>query len=498
MICPKCKALIEEDKLYCDHCGYEVNIVPVFEPEVYENVQKTLQDIGEDIEETPELPPNFRMDDVEIEDDDRGDRPSLLDLFFRKGRSRNGTFVRKLIAVLIFLLMIGGVAFLVRYLFKPEKKQSFDSHYQMAMSYAEQGRYEQAIVELEQAIAADSSRTDARIKCADYYMMLGKEDSAVNLYLELVDDPEKGEAISLRIAEYYLKQKDYAKLNRFLLGSQYEGLRMDYNEYIALAPQFNLPEGTYEKYLEISLTANSNGRIFYTLDGSVPSYDSYEYTDAEKIQLRIGIHTVTAIFVNEYGQVSEPAVARYVVDARNMDAPGVNVTGGDYSSPEYLFVTHQAGSTVYYTTDGTDPSLENGEQYTGVIPMRLGKTTYKFIAYNTQGDPSMIVEIETNLNIHYVVSVEDSVNSLIRNLVALGVILDTDGHAEGKRGRYTYACDKAFCNQNMILYLVEECYLDTDGTEIPTGKKYAIDSGSGYLYSVSTDSYGYLIVSPLR
>ena len=64
MICPKCKALIEEDKLYCDHCGYEVNIVPVFEPEVYENVQKTLQDIGEDIEETPELPLNFRMDDV--------------------------------------------------------------------------------------------------------------------------------------------------------------------------------------------------------------------------------------------------------------------------------------------------------------------------------------------------------------------------------------------------------------------------------------------------
>lgn len=498
MECPKCKAQIEEDRLYCDNCGYEVNMVPVFEPEVYENVQQTLQNIGDDIVDEPELPLSFNFDEIEIEDDgDKGDRPSLLGLFFIKGKNGKGSIVAKIIAVVVLLCMIGGVAFLVHILFKPAKKQSFAEHYNLAMNYATQGQYDAAISELEAAIAIEPDNSEARIKCADYYMLIGKEGSAVNLYQELVDDPAVGESISLKIAEYYLKKKDYTKLNNFLINSQYEGLRVDYNEYIALPPVFNLPEGTYEKYLEVALSANGNGRIFYTLDGSRPTYDSYEYMEEDKIQLRIGIHNVTAIFINEYGQVSEPATAKYVVDAQNMDAPGVNVKGGNYNSPEYLFVTVQPGCTVYYTTDGTDPSLENGELYTKVLPMRLGKTTYRFIAYNAQSDPSEIVEVVTNLKINYVVGVEDSVNALIRYLVNNGTLLDIEGHVDDSNVRYQYFCDKAFSNQSMIFYLAEEYYLDGSGQKIFTGKKYAIDSGSGYLYSVSTDSYGYLTASPL-
>ena len=34
MKCPNCGAEMEEGKLYCEHCGEDIHIVPDFEPEV--------------------------------------------------------------------------------------------------------------------------------------------------------------------------------------------------------------------------------------------------------------------------------------------------------------------------------------------------------------------------------------------------------------------------------------------------------------------------------
>ena len=53
MKCPNCGAEMEEGKLYCEHCGEDIHIVPDFEPEVEYNMEQTLSDIAKEMEPEP-------------------------------------------------------------------------------------------------------------------------------------------------------------------------------------------------------------------------------------------------------------------------------------------------------------------------------------------------------------------------------------------------------------------------------------------------------------
>ena len=53
MKCPNCGAEMEEGKLYCEHCGEDIHIVPDFEPEVEYNMEQTLSDIAKEMEPKP-------------------------------------------------------------------------------------------------------------------------------------------------------------------------------------------------------------------------------------------------------------------------------------------------------------------------------------------------------------------------------------------------------------------------------------------------------------
>ena len=49
MICPNCEQELEAGKLYCAHCGYEINIVPNFEPEIENSIQQTLSILADEV-----------------------------------------------------------------------------------------------------------------------------------------------------------------------------------------------------------------------------------------------------------------------------------------------------------------------------------------------------------------------------------------------------------------------------------------------------------------
>ncbi len=49
MKCSKCGGEMKDGTLYCEHCGEEIHIVPDFEPELEQNIQQTIDNIAEDI-----------------------------------------------------------------------------------------------------------------------------------------------------------------------------------------------------------------------------------------------------------------------------------------------------------------------------------------------------------------------------------------------------------------------------------------------------------------
>lgn len=70
-------------------------------------------------------------------------------------------------------------------------------------------------------------------------------------------------------------------------------------------------------------------------------------------------------------------------------APTFSWEGGRYNEEKDLTISIPAGQTVYYTTDGTDPS-EAGSVYTEGLQIHLaeGKTTVKAIGFTDNGTPS--------------------------------------------------------------------------------------------------------------
>ena len=494
MKCPNCNAEIAEDKLYCEACGYEINIVPVFEPEVYENLNKTLQGIVDDIDTDNNnkhgtgIYGKHETDDF----DGTGDRPSFLRFLW------NSIAANKIVTIVMCVIFCALICLLALLSFTTKSKDTYEIKLTEAKNHANQGDYGQAITSIEEAIHLNNDAYDAKLLRGDYYMALGKESDAINIYTELLNDPSVSDLAARKIIDYYLQNKSYTKLNKFLLLLDNTKLSEEYNQYIAQKPIFSESEGTYEITLTIYLKANTEGVIYYTLDGTTPSKDSFLYNQDEGIVLTIGTTKISAIFINSYEQTSEIANQEYCVTASNTGTPVINITDGVYTEPEYISVTVSEGCTAYYTTDGSIPTMQTAIKYSKVIPMKMGDTVYTFIAYNANGEPSSIVTVTTSLSFDYVVSVGDSVASLMNRLVSLGKLTDIEGHLDGKPGHYEYDCSCSFQSGNMIFYLAEEKYIDTNGTVYITGNKYAIDSGSGYLYSVSTDSYGIMTVTNLR
>ena len=481
MKCPRCKNELPEGCLYCDECGYEIRIVPDFEPEVEENLNNALQNIMEDIDEK-ETSDNWE----DIDDFAEEERIGFLALFLRICKWKPLGYG------ILSILCVVALYYLGSYLWVAEEKLTFNDYYEQAMAAYDSADYHTAINAMDNALKLDPDYMDGILIKAECYMKVGRIEEAIEVYTELMGNPKYATVAAESIADYYLLVEDFTSLNKFLRICDIDSVLALYDGYYAVEPEFFPIEGNYEEEVEIVLSTGYNGKIYYTTDGTTPTTESNVYTGP--IKLESGITKVQAFFVNELNQVSNIVSAKYAVDSELLPVPIIDIAEGDYSAPEYITVTYPLECYVYYTVDGTTPTSAS-ELYNKRLPMRMGNTTYQFICVDPEGVASEPVTLNTNLSFHWVVSVEDSVKSLVNYLVTLGKLADNTGKVNGRAGHLEYECDSAFVDQEMIFYLVIERYVDTLGNKFLTGNKYAIDSGSGLLYYVSTDANGYLSVS---
>ena len=73
--------------------------------------------------------------------------------------------------------------------------------------------------------------------------------------------------------------------------------------------------------------------------------------------------------------------------------PVITPNGGTYTEPQEVTITAEEGCTIIYTTDGTDPSLAAGTEYTA--PFTISEScTVKAIAVDVTGAPSAVASAE--------------------------------------------------------------------------------------------------------
>ncbi len=493
MKCPVCGNEIKEEQLYCESCGYEIRIVPDFEPELDSNIRETMTEVvSELVSEEMQAKAEARRLLTEDEPAEEvpwyaGDeRPSLLHaifLFMKK---------RKKLAVALSAVLVAAVGITAIVWVRRAERQTYRYQYDRGISSAAQGDYEQAAACMKQAIRYDNQQIEARMLLADYYEHLGDLSSAEEIYRDLISYADYRMEAYERLITIYESQERYLEICNLMRRCEYDEVKANYNQYLAEEPAFSIADGVYEDAQILKISANTNGIIYYTLDGTMPDEADLVYTSP--ILLESGEYQIEAIFINEYGMMSNVHSGQFVIEAESPNEPQVSPDGGDYSVPEYISVEVPQGCQVYYTADGTMPD-KNSTPLTRDICMPLGATTYRFISYNANFVASNITQVEYHLYLNDAVySADQAVLITASGLTDRGILLNMEGEVAGAKGIYSYEAQAAFVYNGEIYYLVSEYYTDESGSRYQSQTKYAVSVVYGTLYRTDMDADGHYTV----
>jgi len=153
-------------------------------------------------------------------------------------------------------------------------------------------------------------------------------------------------------------------------------------------PVFSLASGSYPDAQVLSITAPTPGSsIRYTTDGSDPS-DVNGILYAGPINIVANTNIKAIAFMAGWNNSSIVA-AQYIING-SIATPVLSLPSGDYYSEQVLTITtYPSDATVYYTTDGSEPSDVNGDLY--IAPINItGNTVVKARAYRANWLPSPV------------------------------------------------------------------------------------------------------------
>lgn len=470
MLCPKCGTQMEDGKLYCEQCGMEIRIVPDYEPELENSIRETLSTVAEEIR-----PEGVKESDREA---DRNRR--IEDEFLKENRIFQGITSRKriLITVLGAVLMALLFILLVTFIY-----QNYSISYQRgeAEQAMDKEQYEQALSYLARARKLDGDdNNQLTLLEAQCYIGLGDREYAAQLLENAIISHAMDEDTLNRFYDLLIpvldEKEEYERINELLLASNDRKLQTRFQQYLAMKPEFGYATGNYEQVISLKITANTTGTIYYTTDGSMPDQSSEVYT--APLLLDPGEHRIRAVFVNDYGIVSEEAENYYLIDVAVPEKPIVSLESGDYHEPCTIEVTSVEEGKIYYTTDGSKPT-ENSLLYTQPIDMPLGRTNYRFAVISEDQVMSEVVYRSYDLELDTQVTVNTAIENVKRALMEQHVLKDMQGYSFEIEGRYVYEYETLVEIPDLGYYYKLNEYVLANGVRTPTGRLYAVEVYSG-------------------
>ena len=144
-------------------------------------------------------------------------------------------------------------------------------------------------------------------------------------------------------------------------------------------PTFSVEAGTKYNPFSVEIAAEEGATIYYTLDGTEPTEESAEYTEAIAFNEFGTKATLKAVACIE-GEWSNVATANYSLEVA---APVFSVKGGVYTKlsgeTALKFTCETEGATIYYNNRGGDPKTEGSKSY-GSLSV-LSTAEVKAVAY---------------------------------------------------------------------------------------------------------------------
>ncbi|MCI8571908.1 MAG: hypothetical protein HFI43_10960 [Lachnospiraceae bacterium] len=478
MKCPDCGYEITEGYLYCEKCGREIQIVPVFEPEIENSITETLSTVAEEIEGNSSLKEEKKP---EAENVPREPAPAGNG----KGRKKKSSVLYGgggksylLPSLTTFIAVTIAAAFAVVYLYH---RYSVNYQIEQARYYAQMEDYEKAVEYLENARQLKADSAEIVLMESNYYYHMGDKQEAADLLLRLLGRGQLTDEEKARVYEslitIYDEEARYEEINALLIGCGDDTIINHYQQYMAMEPEFGYISGSYDEVITLKISANTTGNIYYTLDGSEPDTASQVYT--APLFLETGEYQVAAVFVNEYGIKSETARNWYVINLTAPDPPELLLYSGEFHQPTKIEVVVPEGGTVYYTMDGSDPSADS-LKYTEPVAMPLGRTNFKFVTISDEGVASDVVSRSFNFTLETDITVQSAINSVVTALYNREVLTDLQGHSHGIMGKYVFKYNTIVEIPNLGYYYILNEYIESEtGVQTKTEHLYAVEVYTG-------------------
>ena len=474
MICPNCGNEIPEGHMYCDNCGKEINFVPDFEPEVENEINATLSGVAEELNREERL---------------KEERRKKIRAFFDGLKRRRGIIILSAAAIGTLVAII----FLISFMFSGETAFSYLRAAERAKNA---GNMSEAIEKLTEGNSLFPDNSDIIFRLSDYYLETGSNKEAVDTLKKITDsDFFSAETVSTAyesIISIYEQDNDLVDISALLNENDNEVAKALREKYVPSAPNISPSSGEYEDYLNVVINQSNtegNCKIYYTVNGDEPTTESLLY-ESEIVIDNPGEYRIKAVCINDYGISSKLIENSYTILEGMPDAPEIMEPSGDYNQNTMIVAVAEAGCTIFYTTDGSDPGI-NSKQYISPITMPVGTSHYKFVAIDEDGDMSEIVERNYHLVFTRLVTTEQAVSMVLSTLVRLDYLLDNTGKVRGLEGYHQYIYDKVIEIEGAgEYYVIVEYHLSTDGVASPTGLLYAVNTHDGSVNRLGYDSSG--------
>ena len=139
----------------------------------------------------------------------------------------------------------------------------------------------------------------------------------------------------------------------------------------AAAPTFSPAAGTYTSTQSVTISdATTGATIYYTTNGTTPTTSSSVYSAPITVS---ATETLKAIAVESGYTNSQAASASYTISA-GLPAPTFSPAAGTYTSAQSVTISDAtAGTTIYYTTNGTTPTTSSS-MYSAPITVSATET----------------------------------------------------------------------------------------------------------------------------
>ncbi len=494
--------------MYCDNCGEEIRIVPDYEPEIEREINESLATLLVELadEEMPALADgtgpetgtgiaaeNGKGKAAGGNTGKTGGGHGKDGKKGKQGKRKKRVWIIAVVCLFLVLAAAAGSWAHYRYL----RIYSVDYQMEEAHKAADMGMYAKAVEWLEKARGLDPDNITIFFRLAELYGLQGKEDTVLSMMQEVIQDPERfgeteEERAYAKAIEIYKGREDYPAIIELLEGCGREDIVNGYQQFIAKPPEFSEEGGRYQEVLPLKLSANTSGKIYYTLDGTKPNKKSSVYT--APIFLEPGSYIVTAYFVNDYGIESDAVSNTYHIEVQPPPAPEVSAYSGEYREPCMIEVTVPEDCLVYYTSDGSVPTIDSS-RYTTAISMPLGDSVYQFIAVSPEGAVSEMTVCEYHLELHTDVTVDMAISNVIHALMRADVLLDENGKMRGMSGRNVYKYNAVVriegCGDYYVIY---EYYEDATGIQSKTERMYGVNIENGMPCRITYDAEGKIVL----